>query len=341
MQASKRYDAVTFGEIMLRLSPPGTQRFAQSTVFEKQTGGAELNVAMGLAALGLRPAVVSRLPDNEISRYLARQIQAGGVSGECLIYDADPNARLGIYYYESGAAPRKPSVVYDRKNSAVNHISPREIPDELYSQARLFHTCGISLALGGAVRQTAVEMMRRFKQAGALVSFDVNYRANLWGEEEARAAIEDILPLVDILFISEETSRRMFQKQGELKDIMKSYCAQYGVQVVATTQRQVISPQKHHFGSLIYGAQEDAFFTEEPYRDIQVIDRIGSGDAFVAGALFGLLQYGDLQRSVEYGNAMAALKNTVAGDLPCTSLQEVNAVIAAHHGGGVQSEMNR
>ena len=110
------------------------------------------------------------------------------------------------------------------------------------------------------------------------------------------------------MFISEETSRRMFQKQGELKDIMKSYCAQYGVQVVATTQRQVISPQKHHFGSLIYGAQEDVFFTEEPYRDIQVIDRIGSGDAFVAGALFGLLPVWGFAALVEYGNAMAALK---------------------------------
>ena len=186
-----------------------------------------------------------------------------------------------------------------------------------------------------------MKMIRQFKSAGAMVSFDVNYRANLWSEEEAKRTIEEILPLTDILFISEETSRRMFGKTGDLPDIMKSYCTQYGVSVVATTERHVINPNEHTFGSTIYSAQNDAFYTEAPYEKIQVVDRIGSGDAYVSGVLFGILKYGDYQKALEFGNATSSVKNTVAGDLPQTNFREISRIIAAHQSTGVQSEMDR
>ena len=240
-----------------------------------------------------------------------------------------------------GAAPRKPTIVYDRHQASVTRIKMSEIPEDIYHSARMFHTSGISLALCQNMQNVAVELIRRFKSAGATISFDVNYRANLWGEEEARKTIEEILPLVDVLFVSEETSRRMFKKTGDLKDIMKSYATDYGVKIVATTQRTVISPRKHNFTSIVYDARSDKFYTETPYNDIDVIDRIGSGDAYVAGVLFGLLKYGDPEKAMQFGNATSSVKNTVPGDLPSSDFKEIDRIIHEHHSTGPVSEMNR
>jgi 2-dehydro-3-deoxygluconokinase len=173
------------------------------------------------------------------------------------------------------------------------------------------------------------------------VSFDCNYRANLWSEEEARTAINEILPYVDVLFVSEETSRRMMQKEGELSEIMKSYTKEYPVKIVCTTQREVISPKKHNFTSTIYCAKDDKFYTEEPYRNIDVIDRIGSGDAYVSGVLYGLLAHGDVEKALFYGNATSSVKNTIPGDLPASDLREIDSIIKNHHSLGPVSELNR
>lgn len=337
----KKFDAVGFGEMLLRLSPPGKEKFSRGDVFEKRAGGSELNVVAGISALGLSTAVVSKLPDNEISSFMMTQTRGHGVADDYIIFDKNRDARLGIYYYESGASPRKPSVVYDRKDTAINQIKLDEIPEEVYDNTRLFHTSGITLALGEATCETVIEMLKRFKKAGALLSFDVNYRANLWSEEKAKATIERLLPLLDILFISEETSRRMFHKTGELRDIMKTYYTDYGISVVATSERKVISATRHSFGSTIYSAKEDRFYHEPAYEEIEVVDRIGSGDAYVSGVLFGLLKFSDIQRALEFGNAMAAVKSTIPGDLIVTNYREIEGIITAHHSTEPQSEMNR
>jgi len=310
-------------------------------IFDKRAGGSELNVASGVALLGLRTGVISRLPQNALGTFIKNRIRFEGVSDDYLIYDESEDARLGIYYYENGAAPRKPSIVYDRRNSSMTRISLDEIPESVYTSTRMFHTSGITLALNKNTCEVTTEMIKRFKKGGALVSFDCNYRANLWSEEEARAAIKNILPYVDILFVSEETSRRMMQKEGELADIMKSYTTDYPVKVVCTTQREVISPRKHNFTSTIYDAVEDKFYTEAPYRDIDVIDRIGSGDAYVSGVLYGLLKYDDVKMALEYGNATSSVKNTIPGDLPASDLREINSIIKNHNSVGPTSELNR
>ena len=128
---------------------------------------------------------------------------------------------------------------------------------------------------------------------------------------------------------------------GDLKDIMKSYATDYGVKIVATTQRTVISPRKHNFTSIVYDARSDKFYTEAPYNDIDVIDRIGSGDAYVAGVLFGLLKYGDPEKAMQFGNATSSVKNTVPGDLPSSDFKEIDRIIHEHHSTGPVSEMNR
>lgn len=341
LEQTKPFDLITFGEIMLRLSPPRHDRITDSDVFEKRAGGAELNVAGGVALLGLRTGIISKLPHNKLGVYIKNRIRYTGVSDDFLIYDDSPEARLGLYYYEMGAAPRKPTIVYDRKEASITRIKLEEIPEEVYGSARMFHVSGISLALCENMRNVAIELIRRFKQAGAMISFDVNYRANLWTEEQARETIKSILPMVDMLFVSEESSRRMFQKTGELHDILKSYTQEYGVKFVAATQRTVISPRQHDFTSILYSAADDTFYTEPPYKNIDVIDRIGSGDAYVAGVLFGLLKYNDPGVAMRVGNANSSVKNTVPGDLPSSDFAEIERVIYEHQASGPVSEMDR
>lgn len=336
----KEFAVLGLGEVLLRLSPPNKERILAGDVFEKRAGGSELNVVSGISLLGLRTGIITKLPQNEIGKYIKNKIRFSDVSDDYIIYDSSPQARLGIYYYESGAAPRKPTVVYDRYNSSFTTLKLEEVPAEVYQKTAAFHVSGITLALGGIIRETALEMIKKFKAAGCLISFDVNYRATLWSESEARTEIVKVLPLIDFLFVSEETSRKMFQKKGSLQDIMRNYTEEYGCQLVATTKRKVLSPTKHTWNSIIYSGKEDRFYEEEPYEEIEVVDRIGSGDAYLAGVLFGLLKYNNVQTALEFGNAMAAIKNTIPGDMPVSDFQEISKVIEDHKSHN-SSEMNR
>lgn len=339
IKKNAEFDLISFGEVMLRLSPPDKEKISQSEIFEKNCGGSEFNVASGAANLGIRSAIVTKLPKNKLGHFVARRIRYGNVSDDYVAWDTSDNKRLGIYYYESGVYPRKSAVVYDRASSSVCSLYLSEIPRDIYEKTRVFHISSISLALGQTLRETAIEMIRRMKECGVAISFDVNYRATLWSEEEARGVIKEILPLVDILFVSEETSRRMMQKTGTLDEIMKSYSDEYGCKIVATTRREVVSPTKHNFGSRIY--YNGKFYEEPHYMNIEVIDRVGSGDAYVAGVLYGILSGGDIEESMSYGNALSAIKNTVSGDMSISSIEEVNSIIKSHHSEGIQDEMVR
>ena len=339
---SDRFDLLSLGEIMLRLSPPSNERITQGDVLSKQAGGAELNAITGAAMLGLRCGIISKLPQNDLGVFIKNRIRSCGVSDDYLVYDQSPDARLGVYYYENGAYPRKPRIVYDRKNTSVNTLCPEEFDDSIYSNTQCFHTSGITLALSPKLRATAIEMIKRFKKAGALISFDVNFRGNLWTGDEARECIQQILPYVDIFFCSEDTARLTFLKEGNVQEIMKSFTEEYPISIVASTQRIVHSPKRHTFGSVIYSAADDTYYEEKPYADIEVIDRIGSGDAYISGVLYSLLSHpGDYRKALEYGNATSALKNTIPGDLLSTSLSEIDAIIAEHQSSGRISEMNR
>lgn len=341
LKDNKEFDALAFGEILLRLSAPVNERMNSGSSFEKRAGGAELNVVSGISLMGLRTGIISKIPKSELGTYVKNNIRFCGVSDDWLIYDESKGSRLGLYYYEHGVFPRKPSVVYDRKYSSVNTIKVEDIPNEIYGSARLFHTSGITLALSEETKVTAETMIKNFKEAGAIISFDVNFRANLWSEEEAKECIQGILPYVDVLFVSEETCRRMFGMTGELADMMKTFANTYDISVVASTERKILSPKKHTFGSTIYSASEDKIYKEAPYENIEVVDRIGSGDAYVSGVLYGLLEYGDCMKALEYGNACSTVKNTILGDLPSSDKKEIDRIIEAHTSTGYQSEMNR
>ena len=282
---------------------------------------------------------MTKLPKNKMGHFIARCIRYGTVSDDYVVWDESDSKRLGIYYYESGVYPRKSAVVYDRAGASVCSLSLAEIPEDIYTKTRMFHISSISLALGQQLRETAIKMIKRMKNSGVAISFDVNYRASLWSEDEAREVIKEILPMVDVLFVSEETSRRMMQKEGSLDEIMKSYADEYGCKIVATTRREVVSPTKHNFGSRIYC---DGCFYEEPhYKNIEVIDRVGSGDAYVAGVLYGILSGGSIEDAMSFGNALSAIKNTVSGDMSISSIEEVNSIIESHRATGIQDEMVR
>lgn len=338
----KSFDLLSFGELLLRLSPPNNERIVNCDVFNNQVGGAELNVVSGVALLGLRTGIISRLPANDIGKFVKNRIRFSGVSDDYLTYDSGRDARLGIYYYENGAHPRKPGIVYDRLNTTVNHINLEDYSDDMFKSTRCFHTTGITLALSENTRKAAIEMIKRFKENGALISFDVNFRLNLWSGEEARKCIEQILPYIDIFFCSEDTARLTFGKEGDVYEIMRSFCRDYPIKILASTQRIVHSPKIHTFGSVIYNSAEDKFYEEEPYRNIEVVDRIGSGDAYISGVLYGLLS-SDLscEKALRFGNATGSVKNTIVGDLPSSDLREISRIIEEHNYTGKPSEMSR
>ncbi len=342
MSDNRTFDLLTLGEILLRLSPPNNERLVRGDMLQKQTGGAELNVASGVSMLGLHTGIISKIPSNDIGYFVKNYIRFCGVSDDYLVYDDRKEARLGIYYYENGAHPRKPGIIYDRLNTSMRTLTIEDIPQEIYSNTRCFHTTGITLALDENTRRTTIEMIKKFKEHGSLISFDVNFRMNLWNEEEAKRCIDEILPYIDIFFCSEDTARLTFKKTGTVEENMKSFTQEYPISIVATTQRIVHSPKIHTFGSVIFNAKEEKYYMEEPYKNIEVVDRIGSGDAYISGVLFGLLAYEfDCQRALEYGNAASSVKNTIPGDLPSCSKKELDQIIASHKQTGKQTEMNR
>lgn len=333
------YDLLVLGEVMMRLSPDGKDRLQSPGLLRRDAAGAELNVAAGAAQLGLSTGLCTKLPDHALTRFVLEKARSMGVDTRPVIYDRTPQARLGTYYYEGASAPRKPSVVYDRAHSSIHSLRPEELPEELLSSTRLFHTSGITLALGGQIRETAIDWMQKMHRAGALVSFDINYRAALWSDQEERAVVEPLLPWIDVLFISEESFRKMFGQTGSLREMMKRFAETYELRYVASSERQADSPSHHRFTCTVYDAKADAFFRETPY-EIDVVDRVGSGDAFVAGTLFGLLAKHSAKAACEYGAAMAALKCTIPGDLTVTCLSELERIIQNHHT-LEQSELDR
>lgn len=333
------FDLIGMGEVMLRLSPPGKEKISQSETFEKNAGGSELNVVSGAAMLGLRSAIITKIPKNKMGHFIRNKVRYGNVSDDHIIYDYSDARRLGIYYYESGVYPRKSSCIYDRAASSMCSLTLDEIDPSIYESTKIFHISSITLALDPKLREVSIEIIKRFKDAGALISFDVNYRAALWTEEEAKPVIEGIFPYVDMLFVSEETSRRMLRRKGTLEDIMMGYARDYGCRLVATTRREVVSPTRHNFNSKIFF--EGRFYEEAPYKEIEVIDRIGSGDAYLAGVLYGLVKNRDITRALEVGNALSAVKNTVQGDMSASSIDEIRAVINSHKATGPQDEMVR
>ena len=321
-------DVVTFGETMIRLSPPDHLRLEQTTSLNLSAGGAELNVAAGVARLGHTSAYVSRLPSNPLGRLVANKAREFGVNVSHMLWTDDE--RMGLYFVEYGAEPRPTGVYYDRKDSAFAHIQPGMVNwNEVLRGVQLFHVGGITPALSSSAYEAQKEAMIAARKAGCLVSYDVNYRAALWTIEEARKAQLPLMEHVDILITSLPNQSNINELISGLQgndpaEVARQVAEKFGFKAVLITMRKSLSAQRASLTSLAFA--DNQFYKDRSY-EVETIDPLGGGDACVAGFLTGYLE-GDPQFGVRLGNAFSALQQAAPTDLPWVTRAEAEALIS-------------
>lgn len=316
-------EVITFGEAMVRLSPPHHGRLEVARSLDVEVGGAELNTAAGLVRLGRSAAWVSRLPDDPLGRLVANRAREAGVDDRFVRFV--PDSRCGLYFLEAGAAPRPSSVLYDRKGSAAAGIEPGMFDwAGIFAGAKWFHVSGITPALGPAVAAATAEAMRAARAAGVRVSLDLNYRAKLWPRDEAARVLGELVPLCDLLIAGEADAEHLWGITGAgFAEVARQLSERFEVLVVATTRREGAGVLRGRYAGVAF---VDTEVVESAWHEVEVVDRLGAGDAFAAGLIHGLTD-GDFQKAVDYGAALGALKHTVPGDLPWVTAAEVEAAV--------------
>jgi 2-dehydro-3-deoxygluconokinase len=308
---------VTFGEAMIRLTPPNFQRLEQTTSLDVHVGGTELNTAVGLARLGAPVSWVSRLPRNPLGQMIANKAREHGVDISPVVWAS--TGRAGVYFLEEGASPRPSQVVYDRKDSAFALLEPAEFDwPSLLAGASVLHTTGITPAVSPASRVATRQALEAARRLGVTVSFDMNYRSRLWSQDSARECFLELLPLVDILFASAGALYSFCGIEGDEEAAAAQAQARYGFKAVALTSREEPSILRNRISSLVLA---DRVYLDRTH-DLEIVDRLGAGDAYSAGLIYGYLQ-GDWGKGVAYGGVMAALKHTMVGDIPWFTIEEI------------------
>lgn len=321
-------EVIGLGEVMVRLTPPGALRLEQTVSLDLDVGGAELNTLVGLRGLGVTTAWLSKLPDNPLGRTIATRARAAGVDTSHVIWT--PEGRVGLYFLEQGAAPRAGQILYDRRDSAMSTIGPEEIDPAVFAGARVFHVSGITPALSPRCLDATFAAIAAARDAGCLVSFDPNYRARLWSLDAAGAVYRRILPQVDVLFATRDALRTFFGVAGADDETAAraTLAAFANLKAVALTSREQAHAFRGTIGALV--VSDGQTYRARDY-DLEIVDRLGAGDAFAAGFLWGYLR-DDPARGVAYGQALSALQHTIPGDFPRFTLEEVRELAEA--GGG-------
>ncbi|HZU38888.1 MAG TPA: sugar kinase [Gemmataceae bacterium] len=317
------YDIITFGEAMIRLSPPSFRRLEQAHSLDVQIGGAELNTAVALVRLGHTAAWVSRLTRNPLGRLLANQARAAGVGTEHIVWtDKD---RVGLYFVEFGAAPRASSVVYDRRDSAVAHLRPGMVDwQDVFTGARWFHVTGITPALSATAAEATREALQHARAAKVRTSIDLNYRAKLWSEADARRWMIEFMQWCDVLITTEEDAEKVLGVKGEnYEDVARQLGERFRLQVVAITLRENPLVWKNQWTAIAW-ANGTVYRTRS--FEVEIVDRLGAGDSFAAGLIHGLLQ-DDIQKALNWGVAVSALKHSIPGDFAWVSPTEVEGLL--------------
>ena len=298
---------------MIRFSPPGRTRLEEATLLEVRAAGAEANFAAACARLGLHAAWISRLTDNPLGRLIERSIARYGVDTSHIIWtDQD---RVGTYYIEFGSPPRPTRIIYDRAGSAVSRLRVEEMDWTPIRDSTLFHVTGITPALSASCRQITLRAMAEAHAGGALVSCDLNYRSKLWGPEKAAAVMRKCFAQADLVFCSPEEAELIFGQRGEPDEVLEWMGHEFDPQVAV----------------LKLGAEGAAAWQEGVIHRVGVyptetVDPVGTGDAFVAGFVYGYLT-GDVEKGLRYGAAIAALKRTIPGDIALVTLDEVEELL--------------
>jgi 2-dehydro-3-deoxygluconokinase len=309
-------DLVTFGEAMLRLSPPTSQKLDQATGFDVHVAGSELNVAVLAARLGVRSRWVSRLPDNPLGRMIADRAREQGVD-TYVAWTTD--GRAGLYFIEIGSTPRENSVLYDRAGSAISKVMPGSIDwDSVFAGARWYHVSGITPALSEGAANVTRESLAAATKAGLTVSYDLNYRSKLWSGKQACAMQEPLMEYVDLLTTTEEDARLVFGVAGESAEVARALARRFGLDAVAVTLRDNPQSAVVAVNGTIYTA---------PRHQVQTVDRIGAGDAFTGGLIVSRLENRHWDEALRFATATAALKHTIPGDFCLVTRHEVEELL--------------
>ena len=327
-------DLVTFGEAMVRLTPPAFQRLEQAHSFDAYVGGGELNVAVAAARLGIASRWVSRLPDNPLGRMIANRAREQGVDAH-IEWTADD--RAGLYFAELGAAPRASNVLYDRAASAISRVTPGSIDwPSVFGGARWFHVSGITPALSESAAKVTAESLVAAKKAGLTVSYDLNYRSKLWSVDEARAVQEPLMEHVDILVTTEEDSQVVFGVGAEAKGsyehvdaesyvhVARALEKRFKLRAVAITLRENPLVLVNNWSAIVAA---EGKIHRAPRYEVEVVDRIGAGDAFSAGLIVSRLEKRGWEDAVRFATATSALKHSIPGDFCLVTRGEVEQLL--------------
>jgi 2-dehydro-3-deoxygluconokinase len=312
------FDIVGLGEVMLRLAAPPPQRLEQASRLDVQFGGAEANVLVACARLGLRTALISALPgEHPMADRLIRELNGHGVDCRGVVRRA--GSRLGLYFLEYGTAPRPVRVVYDRRDSALGRLEPDEVDWALARDARMLHLSGITPALGRDLQNVVRRALDEAEAAGVPVSFDVNYRSRLWTPEHARSCLLDILPRVRHLFVGADDAATVFGLSGSPEAVLDGLARLAPRATVALTLGEA--------GSAVQ-AQGQVLRPSRSYA-VAPVDRVGAGDAYAAGFLWAALRGRSGQDAIDAATALAALKCTIWGDAALVTPGELEELLAS------------
>ncbi len=338
---------ITFGEIMLRLAAPDYLRFSQSNSLTATFGGGEANVAVSLANYGISVDFVTRLPKNDIARSCKMDLQKYGVGVDKIVYGGE---RLGIYFLETGAVSRGSKVVYDRANSAISEIQIGMINwDEVFGGANWFHWTGITPAISQGAADVCLEAIQKANEMGITVSCDLNYRKNLWNYgKTAGEVMPELVAGTDIILGNEEDAEKVLGVKPEGIDVTGGYVegaayesvskqimAQFPrCKKVITTLRGSVNANHNSWSGVLWDGEK--LFEAPTYEITHIVDRVGGGDSFMGGLIYGLLTYkNDDQKALNFAVAASCLKHTVYGDFNQVTTEEVEKLMGGDASGRV------
>ena len=314
-----KFDMTTFGETMIRISVRPGQTLENTTRTDFYTGGTESNTAVALARLGMKTAWVSRLTDNPLGRRVEADVSRHGVDTSGIIWTEKD--RVGTYYVEFATPPRATAAFYDRKNSAISRIKPGDIDWKFLLNTRIIHLTGITPALSASCHRAVAEAIKRARAKRIPISFDVNYRAKLWKPQAAAKVIGPMLKDCTLAIMTRDDAANVFRLTGEPENVVKEIRARFGPKIAVLTMAGE--------GGLVWDGRKMLF--EQGYTLRGVIDRLGAGDAFSAGMIYGYLK-NDLMLGLKFGIATSAMKLGMRGDNFWSSLAEVEEVIRSRGG---------
>ncbi|WP_422105500.1 sugar kinase [Winogradskyella sp.] len=326
---------ITFGEVMMRLSPPGYEKFSQASSFDLVYGGGEANVGISCAYLGMKAAHVTRFPDNALGKAATQFLRRHWLSTEHVIYGDD---MIGKYFLEKGAVHRSSEVIYEREGSAFSLIEPSMINwEEVLKDADWFHWTGITPAISEGAARCTLEAIKTANKLGITVSGDINSRRNMW---KYGKTMQDVIPKLvehcDVVITSSRGIRDMFsigEDDDKFQDLAKQLINHFpNIKNVVKKTRRIISASHHQIQGKMWNRK--AYIKSNMLNITHIIDRVGTGDAFAAGLIYGLLHYDD-QQAIEFASAACALKHTVPGDVNTVSLENVQGLLQAETAGAI------